>query len=70
MSNIYPTTVLIWERFFILTCVVLLVDLLSNNDHLRSNLSHAHHTYLTQAETYLDDNNPFQKWGLSLLRYT
>ena len=38
-----------------LSCIFL-VDLLSN-DHLRSNLSHAHETHLTHAQASVNDNN-------------
>ena len=35
--------------FLIMAYIVFLIDDLSNNDHLCSNLSHAHHSHLTHA---------------------
>ena len=50
--NLWATSSLqssLFGNFFILTCIVFFVDVLSENDHLRSNLSHAHHTHLTHT---------------------
>ena len=62
-SIILPTAVLIWEPFFILTRIIFLVDVLSNYDYQRSNLSRAHRTHITHAQTYVNEINGFQKHG-------
>ena len=55
MRNIYLTVVLIWELFLFFD-MVFLVDVLSDNAHLRSSMNHAHHTHLTHAQTYVNGN--------------
>ena len=47
---------------------VFLADVLSNNDHLCSDLTLAHCTHFTHTQTYVNDGNWFQKHEFRLFK--